>query len=123
MTLADALAALERSRPGILSSAEAINEISALDKILYCHLFKPRSKKYAGAFAGYDGSTPGTTALLLPDEYSEIYVYKLESQADYVSGEIERYNCSASLFNSRLDEFVKHYAGTHRRRKKFDWRF
>ena len=123
MTLADALAAIERSRPGILSSADAISVVSDLDKTIYKYLYKPRSKKHRGAFAGYDGNTPGSTALLLPDEYSEIYVYKLESQADYVSGEIERYNCSASLFNSRLDEFVKHYAGTHRRRKKFDWRF
>ena len=123
MTLSDALAAIERLRPGVLSSADAISEISGLDKTVYKYLYKPRSKKHTGAFAGYDGNTPGSTALLLPDEFSDIYIHKLEAQADYISGEIERYNCGALLFNSRFDEFVKHYSASHRHRNKLDWRF
>lgn len=123
MTISDALAAIERSRPGILKSPEVISVLSSLDSLIYNGIYKPCMKGHFPDFEGYAPSVPGSTKLLLPDEFSDVYIYRLEAYADYSSGETVSYNNSSLLFNSRLDEFVKRYAASHRKADALTWRF
>jgi len=113
MTIAGALAALARSRPGMLTSPEAVSVLSALDSVVYNRIYKRHLPLPEYSFEGYDDNSPGDTVLLIPDEYSDVYLFYLDARADLESGENERYNCSAELFNSKWDEFVKFYASGH----------
>ena len=44
---------------------------------------------------------------------ADVYTFYLQSRQDYENGEINRYNQSAALFNSRFDQFRQHYTRQH----------
>lgn len=50
-----------------------------------------------------------STVLLVPDEFSEIYIRYLTMQQDILNGDIVRYQNSASLFNSAYLSFMNYY--------------
>ena len=114
MTLELALSLAKRARPGIMSESEMIFVISSLDKRVKAQVLDLHEGGAAEGFSGYSVVTPGDTELLIPDSYGEIYVRRIEAECDYKSGEIERYNNSAALFNELWDAFVSYWKLTHR---------
>ena len=114
MTLELALSLAERARPGIMSQAEMIFVISSLDKRVKAQVLDLHEGSHAEGFSGYTSITPGQTELLIPDSYAEIYIRRIEAECDYKSGEIERYNNSATLFNELWESFVSYWKLTHR---------
>jgi len=111
--ISEAIAAIERSRPGMLSPSETIALLSSTDHEVYS-LYSRHALCPAAHFTGYTEDTPGDTLLLIPDQYSDIYLHRLEAKADYDSGEIDRYNCSSALFNAEWERFERFWRGSHR---------
>lgn len=122
MTLAQALSLAERARPGIMTEPEMTVVISSLDKRVRHQVFELHEGAPEGEFSGYTAQSPQQTELLIPDAYSEIYLRRLEAECDYRSGEIERYNNSAALFNSLWESFVCYWKETHRPLGARGWR-
>lgn len=97
MTVSKALSLFDKARKNSISEALKISWLSQLDMKIFCELLKMRG---TATFSGYSESTPRSTKLLAPDEFAEIYTAYLIMQNDLLNGETERYNCSASVFNS-----------------------
>ena len=59
--------------------------------------------------------TPYTpeTALLIDEDFCDVYVKYLLSQIDFANGEIGRYNASAALFNAAYTRYLDHLTRTH----------
>lgn len=55
-----------------------------------------------------------STVLLVPDEFSELYIRYLTMQQDILNGDTVRYHNSASLFNSSYLSFMNYYNRTHK---------
>lgn len=51
--------------------------------------------------------------LLLPDRYEMIYVYKLMCEIDMTTGETDRYNNDATLYNQMMKEWQAWYRRHH----------
>ena len=51
--------------------------------------------------------------LLIPDSYSDIYLFYIFAQIDYLMGEITNYNNDMSMFNERFDDFAAFYRRNH----------
>ena len=66
-------------------------------------------------FRGYDGETEiGTTELLIPFPYDELYLRYLLMRIDLENGELDRYNNEAAQFNRLWQSFAGQYCRTHR---------
>jgi hypothetical protein len=51
--------------------------------------------------------------LIAPSPYDRLYTAYLKMKIDEENGETARYNNSATMFNSYLLEYKKHYNKTH----------
>ena len=66
-------------------------------------------------FRGYDGETEiGTTELLIPFPYDELYLRYLLMRIDLENGELDRYNNEAAQFNRLWQSYAGQYCRTHR---------
>ena len=60
-----------------------------------------------------DDYTSKDSTLLLPDTYSDVYVWYLVSQIDLALAETERYYNSSGRFNSLYSAFERRYTREH----------
>jgi hypothetical protein len=51
--------------------------------------------------------------LLVPDPYSELYVYYIFSMIDFHNGETDRYSNSMIMYNNAYSNWFNHYNRTH----------
>ena len=65
------------------------------------------------AFHGYDQSTPRDTVLLVPEPYTNVYIYWLLSQIDLGNAEINKYNNDSAMFKAAWNEYSDHYTAEH----------
>ena len=64
-------------------------------------------------FTPYTEQSDGSTALLIPPPYDEVYQRYLEAQMDYANGEFERFNNSNAMYTAAYTAFVNYYNRTH----------
>jgi len=57
--------------------------------------------------------TDAETDLLLPDRFEMIYVYKIMCEIDMMTGETDRYNNDAILYNQMMSEWKAWYRRHH----------
>ncbi len=76
------------------------------------------------AYKRYDADDDMDTELLVPDPYSELYIYYLLMQINYFSEETARYNNAAEIFNGLSNTFRCKFARTHnvKNRNDINWR-
>ncbi len=101
LTLIQAIEKFNAERGNALSLKSEIEFISELDYKISSEYLETRGGE---TFEGYDLTTPYSTVLKAPAEYSEIYFTYLNMKLDYINGEIVRYNNSAVLFNRLFKE-------------------
>lgn len=53
------------------------------------------------------------TELLIPSPYDEVYINYLSMKIDFANGEYRKYNNSAVVYNTSLNEFKKWYNREH----------
>ncbi|MCH5197939.1 MAG: hypothetical protein J1E34_03435 [Oscillospiraceae bacterium] len=112
MTLKEVIERFDLLYPNALDITEKRRIISELDGRISLEIFS----NYEGNkedFSGYSENTPGDTRLLADFPFDDIYIKALCAENDAVSGDINRYNNSAQLFNSSWEQYASYYNRTH----------
>lgn len=113
MTIRQALAEFDERRPNEFGELTKIEWLSILDERIYIEIICTHSGAKLTEFEGYNADTDRDTELMANNTYRDLYFYYLESQMDYERGEMERYNNSSDMFNTRYEEFAAYYNRTH----------
>ena len=123
MRISQALNAIEKTRPGILTSSEKLRILSDIDKRIFLEVYLPHENSPVDKFDGYDISTSGKRDLLAIDYFANsIYLRALESECDLKCADTEMYEDSRLLFNAAWDCFARYWAATHKPKGQKDWR-
>ena len=112
MTIAEAMNAVEESRPGGAVDAEKLLLLCEIERRIFDELIATHEGGEA-APRRYDATTDADTALFAPVGYDALYLRFLESRIDYLQGEIARYNVSAAAFNEAYASFAAYYNRAH----------
>ena len=125
MTLGEALSKIDVYKPNQRSTDEKLFWLTQLDGMLKTQLIDNHDTDIdTSGFEPYTQTTPSTQELLVPAPFDSIYVYWLAANIDLVNQEIDKYNNSASLYDSaRLSfaDWVNHYKAF--KNPKPCWRF
>lgn len=114
MTIDEAIAAIDKKRRNVVSRDEKIKWLNNLDRAVKIeHIDTHEGFQEYSSFVGYQPDTPGTTELLVPSPYDEMYVAWLEAQIDYYNSELDRYDNSMATFQSIYRDFGAYYNRTH----------
>lgn len=109
MTIQKAIDTADRLRPNQYSEQEKVEWLSTLDKKVYEEVMKISVGMEEGEFAGYDEDTDMDTELLICGIYEDAYIDFLISQYDYYNREMGMYNNSATIFNTKYQEYCSWY--------------
>lgn len=142
MTLGEALAEINETKPNQIDRKILISYLSRLDlmairEIIETHegyeeYIEPPEKKEEVApvqpesmqeengareenkyWKPYNDDTSEQTELLIPAPYDEVYIHYLAAQIDRINQEMEKYNNDITLFNSTYLEFAAYYNRNH----------
>lgn len=113
MTIMEAITRIDAIKPNTYRQPEKISWLSTVDGIIMREIIETHEGDSTVEFNGYTENTPLTQELLVPDPYSELYLYYLESKIDYWNGETKRFNNSAEMFNKAFSDYAKYYNRTH----------
>ena len=82
------------------------------NEILMTHEANP-GETSAESFAGYGKDTAGTTELLVPYPYSDVYIWYIIRNIDLYNNEIARYNNSNAMYNNAYLTYSDYYTRSH----------
>lgn len=110
MTASEIIERTNRLFPDTQQFPVKLQRLKELDGRIY--------QEFLSAFTEGEKNKPETeysqgTVLLLPDEYSEVYMRYLCLQQDIENGDTARYINSASLFNAAYLSFMSSYTRKH----------
>lgn len=112
MTLIEAINRIDALKNNRFSQEEKTRWLSVLDGRIKSEIIDTHEGG-TQTFDGYDANTILTTELLVPAPYDEIYLYYLEMRIDYANGEYQKYENSATMFNTAYVDYSKYYNRTH----------
>lgn len=115
MTIAEAIATVDKLKPNTFTTEQKIKWLTNLDKKVMTQILDTheKDKRYRPHFYGYDSSDMDTE-LIVPSPYDTMYLRWLEAMIDFHLNEENRYNNSIIMFNSDYDGFKRHYTRTHK---------
>ena len=115
MTIAEAIAHVDRLKPNQYSKTTKINWLSKLDGQIFTEIIKTHENSPVETFTGYDEEMQDQNInLLVPYPYDEdIYNYYLQAQIDKENGEIAKYNQSKIMYSNALKAFQNWYNQTN----------
>lgn len=112
MTLREAIERFDVLYPNILDYSAKRKVISDLDGKIYLEIHSNYENCCSG-FGGYTENTPGDTLLIALFPFDDIYIKALCAENDAVTGDINRYNNSAALFNAAWEQYAAYYNRVH----------
>ena len=108
MTIEQAIRQADEQRPNVFMGAPKVRWISELEGRIINELLKNRQEYRDIDFPEYSEDTPLDTVLLVPDPYSDIYVYWLFMKTDYTNNETDRFNNDAVMYNTAYLAYVNY---------------
>ena len=120
MTIKEAIENSKSLRQGCaLSEKNAIRWLKNLDITIKTEIHDTsEGEDQAVNFNSYDGST----VLLVPEPYCELYIAYLCAEIDRTIGEINRYNNEMSIFENLYRNYAAFYNRTHTPKgQNFKW--
>ena len=124
MTVIEAIAQVDRSRPNRFSAAEKFRWLSDIDGLICRELLDTHEDSpLEGDFQGYAEGVDENTVLIAPFPYDMLYRWYLESRIDLGNMEITKYNNSRNLFNSAYLTYTDFYNRTHMPKNAGVYRF
>lgn len=114
MTIKECIDLVDNVKPNQYSIEDKVAWLSFLDGIIINDVLKTHEGYDGGYddFLGYDADKVGTK-LIAEYPYDALYPAYLKMKIDEENGETARYNNSATMFNSYLGVYKKHYNKTH----------
>jgi len=113
MTLKQAIQRFDSESPNTTDPLLKIQWLSYIDSLIHKNIILTHEHHFPPSFNGYDVFTPEDTVLLVPDPFSELYIFFLSMKNDILYSDTVRYNNSAALFNSAYREFESYYHKNH----------
>lgn len=114
MTIKECIDLVDNVKPNQYSIEDKVAWLSFLDGIIINDVLKTHEgyENEYEEFAGYSPDSLGTK-LIVGYPYDTLYTAYLKMKIDEENGETARYNNSATMFNSYLGIYKKHYNKTH----------
>ena len=101
MTASEVLTLVDAYRPNLITKEDKLTRLYAIEKEITDHM------SLYGSEHSIDEEFTDNTALSLPKEYLDIYVYYVISTIDLANQDIAMYNNSCTYFNTLLSEWKK----------------
>ena len=114
MTIKECIDLVDNVKPNQYGIEDKVEWLSYLDGTIINDVLKTH-EGYDGSyddFAGYSADKL-SVPLIVQSPYDKLYTAYLKMKIDEENGETARYNNSATLFNSYMLEYRKHYNRTH----------
>lgn len=114
MTIKECIDQVDNVKPNQYSIEDKVQWLSFLDGIIINDVLKTHEDydhKY-DEFDGYSVDRLGQ-GLIAEKPYDSLYVMYLKMKIDEENGETARYNNSATMFNSYMNAYRKHYNKVH----------
>lgn len=114
MTIKDCIDMVDAIKPNQYTIKDKVSWLSFIDEIIINEVLKTH-EGYDGRYDAFEGYSEDklSQALIVPSPYDRVYTAYLKMKIDQENGEVARYNNSATLYNSYMAEFRKHYNKTH----------
>ncbi len=113
MTILEAIHRIDAVKPNGYSQSDKIKWLSTLDGTIRTEIIDTHEGGDNVVFEGYNDNTELNTALLVPAPYDEVYIRWLEARIDYYNGEYNKYNNSASAYNTAYMDYARYYNEKH----------
>jgi hypothetical protein len=115
MTIKECIDMVDNVKPNQYGIEDKVRWLSFLDHIIINEVIKTH-EGYNNEYEEFDGYSEDSlgTKLIVEAPYDELYVAYLKMKIDEENGETARYNNSATMFNSYLTTYKKHYNKYHR---------
>ncbi len=113
MTIREVLTDTDTMKPNQYDEGTKVKWLNEVENKVYQVISKRKGevkKPNINIESDYDSE------LLLPDAFSDIYTYYIESMIDYYNGETQRYNNSAIMFDNAFSEFENFWYREHRQK-------
>ncbi len=114
MTIKECIDLVDNVKPNQYSIEDKVRWLSFIDKTIINDVLKTHEgydQRY-DEFGGYSADRL-SEALIAESPYDSLYEAYLKMKIDEENGETARYNNSATMFNSYLSVFKKHYNKYH----------
>lgn len=113
MTINGIIDLVDGQKPNAYSEEHKKHWLDQMDRMAWREVFETHEDPPVESFEGYTAETDGSTALLIPDDYSQVYVYWLYAMIDFANQEIQRYGNSMIMFNTVYADFANWWNRTH----------
>lgn len=113
MTILEAIHKVDTVKPNSYTQPEKIKWLSTLDGIIKTEIIDTHEGGEGIVFDGYHDDTDLDTQLLVPAPYDDIYIRWLEARIDYANNEYNKYNNSATAYNTDFEAYARHYNMNH----------
>ena len=114
MTVKECIDIVDNLKPNQYSLRDKVIWLSFIDSIIIKDVLLTH-EGYDGRYDKFKGYTEDDIykTLLVSAPYDHLYTAFLKMKIDEENGETARYNNSASIYNTYMMEFRKHYNKTH----------
>lgn len=112
MTIIEAINGIDALKPNQYTQEQKIEWLSKIDGLIKEQVVD--THEGGEDIVNIDYSiAPINTKLLIPPPYDEIYLHYLTMKIDYAMGEYQKYNNSAQVYNTALQEYKRWYNREH----------
>lgn len=114
MTIKECIDLVDNVKPNQYSIEDKVRWLSFLDHTIINDVLKTH-EGYDGRYDEFDGYSVDrlSDGLIVQNPYDRLYEAYLKMKIDEENGETARYNNSATMFNSYMTEYKKHYNKYH----------
>lgn len=114
MTIKECIDIVDNAKPNQYSIKEKVMWLSFVDETIINDVLKTH-EGYDGRYDNFEGYTEDklSVPLIVPSPYDRLYPQYIKMMIDSENGETARYNNSAALYNTYLNEYKKYYNKTH----------
>ena len=110
MNIQSAIDRADEMKPNMMSREMKIHFLEEIDQLIHDEIvMKHEHTEEQEARPRYDAETDPGTELLVPDPYSELYVYWLMSKVDLQNLEMDKYNNDRALFENAWGNFADYW--------------
>ncbi len=119
MTIQQVINIIQNTTDMDITDSELISYLSNIDARIKAEIIDFHTDETHKDWKPYTIETPKETKLIVPDSYSNLYIYYIKAQLDYKVDEIDRYTNNMIMFNQEYAEFYKWYSRTFRSNQSF----
>ncbi len=113
MTIHEAISRIDNEYENTYSPEQKKAYLSRLDWLIKNNIIDKHQGGADVEFNGYDDNTPEDTVLLVPEPFTDIYIFWLQAWIDYWNGDYDKYNNTISIYQSVYDSFRNDYNSKH----------